>query len=244
MKILRKTWYFGKHSVKQVEISVYGFNSSPAIYVEVDPGERDYVFHIALGIGIWITLARIFPNSWYPKDYDTRQVGLQFHHGDFWWNFWMPTDSWNSDDPRWRRGSTSFETWIKGKHIVDTFRDIANVETFHLPFYEGVYKVVVTRIAYVHRWSRWPWKKKYMKWEVEAPVPIPHEGKGENSWDQGEDGTYSSSFSGNKAKTPFDAALYFWKSNMEVRQRYGGNDWMPKRFRDNKFVVITKEAAA
>jgi hypothetical protein len=73
--------------------------------------------------------------------------------------------------------------------------------------------------------------------KVLKEVPIAHEGKGESSWDCGENATYSCSMSSTKYQRLLsctDAALEFWKSCMKDRIRYGGDNWIPQRFRRHK----------
>lgn len=68
-------------------------------------------------------------------------------------------------------------------------------------------------------------------------VPVP--GKGENSWDCGEDGTQSILFGvDTPIRTYVDAANAFQASVQKTRLRYGGKDWMPERYNELPVNVI------
>lgn len=253
---LRKTWRFGKFSRSSLRVSFTPLDECFGISLNVDGGEGEVTFFIGFFFGLWITLGNGIPKNWYP-DYPCsdgkfilgageRELSLRFHHWNFWWNFWMDPSTWNSTDPKWRRGSTSFERWILGRHDCE-FTEIDR-RGYLLPFLEGNYSVMVKQRLRTDRWKRW-FTKKSIAWEIEAgyhdenhnwvAVPVPHEGKGENSYDQGEDGTYSLNFGRRKdINTHYAAALYFWKSNMETRERRGNASWRPKKFRDIKLDHI------
>lgn len=249
---LRKSWYFGKHSGKSFAIAFSGWTVTPGIYLNVDGGESEYTIHIGLGIGLWFTFQRIFPKSWYPdypctdntviKNAGERQISLSIHSWEIWWNVWMDPGEWKSVDPWYRRGNTHFQRWFLGQHIVDWVP--IDTRGYLLPFLEGNYSVLVEQKHRFDRYSRWYmrwYQRKMISWEIKAGyhdgkvfvvVPVPHEGKGENSWDLGEDGTFSLSFGGRKEiVTHYQAALYFWKNAMETRERRGYASWIPKKFR-------------
>jgi hypothetical protein len=70
----------------------------------------------------------------------------------------------------------------------------------------------------------WPLTHRSALVESETGVPVP--GKGENSWDCGEDALYSLSTT---AATIDEAIEKFKASVMKTRERYGGKDWMPMK---------------
>src|SRR5690606_38230523 len=73
-------------------------------------------------------------------------------------------------------------------------------------------------------WSRPRWFPKMVKRiEIEMGEPIPHQGKGENSWDCGVDGTYSYTA---PAESIADGVGGLVGSVLSTRIRYGGwRDW-------------------
>ena len=58
----------------------------------------------------------------------------------------------------------------------------------------------------------------------EQGLPIP--GKGENSWDCGDDAYYSI---GTPAATAMEAVEYAADRVLETRRRYGGSSWAPSK---------------
>ncbi len=239
----KKYWYWGR---KSLSINVSGWDSHPQIYLNVNGGESEVTFHISFFIGIWIAFTKFWPRYWFP-DYrcsdsevilgaGERQIGISFHGWDFWWIIWMNPWEWNSKDPWYRHGNTHFTRWVLGKHTVD-WKELES-RVFILPFLEGNYNVRIVKKARTDRWQRW-FTKKSIAWEAVPDVPVPHEGKGENSYDLDEDGTYSLHFGERKeVRTLYEAALYFWKSQMETREKRGGASWRPKKFRDKPLEII------
>lgn len=235
-----KRWYkyFGKHDNKNIKIEIAGWDSHPAIYLSVDASESEVTFHFAFFIGIWISFARIFPKWIYPPNYGEREIAIRFHHAAVWWNFWTPADEWNSKTPKYRNGSFHFDDFIKGKHHCE--RTPVSWEEFVLPFLEGTYKVKVTQFDRVDSWKRWP-SRRSVSFEVEAEGGVPCPGKGESSWDQDENATFSISMPAKVGRrTPYDAALSFWKSVMKSRERHGSKSWLPERFKDKKIQIVNK----
>lgn len=149
----------------------------------------------------------------------------------------MREDEWNSTDPKWRRGSIHFDTLIKGKRTC-TWENIDGGR-FLLPFFEGCYEVEVIKKLRTDSYQRW-FSRKSIAFEVRCDVGIPHEGKGDNSYDQDEGATFSIHFPGTRTRNNslYEAALYFWQSCMETRKRYGWPNWVPRRYRPLNVNVI------
>lgn len=236
---IRKYWYFGKDSRRHICLSLYGWNNAPSISFRVDGGEGEVTFHIACFISVYLTLGNVIPRSWYPtyrsSNYgdlpDERAFKIYWFEWAIWWNFWMREHEWSSSDPKWRRGSVHFDRILKGKHTCQW----ENIDggKFLLPFFEGVYEVEVIKKLRIDSYSRW-FTRKSISFEVRCEAGIPHEGKGENSWDCGETATFGLHFPGDRTdrNTLYEAALYFWQSCMETRERYGNAGWIPRKYRD------------
>lgn len=74
-------------------------------------------------------------------------------------------------------------------------------------------------------WKRARWfTHKNVRASVDIPAGIPHPGKGENSWDCGEDRTYGLT---TKADTVEKAIAAVVESSLRDRRRYGGDNWTP-----------------
>lgn len=262
----RKRWYFGKSSRKSIGIEISGLDTTPNFYLDVDGCEREVTISFwFLFIQIWISFDRIFPDKWFPKEWNSyaydnkggyirsasRHFGINFHDYAVWWCLWRDRDVWNSKD--WRHSSWHPFRNLKGKHTVE-WKPV-DVRNFVLPFFEGSYPVEVTKKLRIDKWERW-FTKKSISFEVKVGywkggefigLCVPHEGKGENSWDQDEDGTFQSSFGsmrrgeyGRDLNTCYEAALYFWQSCMRTRERYGSETWKPRKYREKKIDLITE----
>jgi hypothetical protein len=108
--------------------------------------------------------------------------------------------SWRRDSPWYRKGirvdfldlllgrirSTDRHVPIRG-YLVDVRTGKADVM---VPMPEGSYRASVEIVEVTCRRPRWPFPRRYMRARVDIPAGIPHAGKGENSWDCGDDATY------------------------------------------------------
>lgn len=158
-----------------------------------------------------------------------RLLRLEFWGGSdahFSWTFWANPDSWSSTDPKWRKGLLPVERLLYGDRRT-TDRVIDKGETV-VPMPEGDYPATWTRTEYTTRWSRWPRAKVWHRWTIDVEKGIPFPGKGENSWDCGEDAVYSSSAA---ADTPtLEAAVASMSAYVtDRRRRYGGPNWLPAK---------------
>lgn len=88
--------------------------------------------------------------------------------------------------------------------------------------YEGTCKI------FESSWTRprLPWfPKRLRRSTVDIPKGIPVPGKGENSWDCGEDAIFGQTC---MAQTPNEAIGELVKSALQTRERYGGRNWQPE----------------
>ena len=71
------------------------------------------------------------------------------------------------------------------------------------------------------------WRRRVLEtMVVDLPVPIPVPGKGENSWDCGDDAIWSVAFNG--ANTSVEQAMNKVRDGaLRDRERYGGKRWVP-----------------
>jgi hypothetical protein len=262
----RKSWSLSRTRYKRFQVYICGFNQAPHISFELDGEEREAIIHIAAFIGIWIIFENVLPKSWYPtrqthgygKLPDTRVFKIYWYEWAIWWTFWMPRDRWDSTDPRWRCKSIDFRDLLRGKHTCSWKQ--MDVQEFLLPFLEGAYRVTVIKKLRTDSYRRW-FTKTSISYEIKAgywgsgktgevptnewiECPIPHEGKGESSYDQDEDGTYSmsmhsSSLERKEQSSLYDVALYFWTRMMQQRKKYGYDRWVPRAYRDKMIPVIS-----
>ncbi len=250
----RKTWWFNNHK-KSISVELSGWRSNPGFYIRVDGGEREFTIHFGLLLSIYITFEHFLPKSWYPTRksdtygvlLDEKEISLRIHGGSIWWTLWRDPDVWMNKD--WRNSSFNFSRKILGD--TEWIKCNQTYEDFILPYFEGNYAVRIFEEDFHLKYKRrifWFLDKKGKKFEGHAGYqeggvfvekPVPHEGKGENSWDCGEDCTYSISFGvyqGLHSKA--DAALEFWKSTSKDRIRYGSKTWLPEGHKDKKIEFL------
>ena len=75
------------------------------------------------------------------------------------------------------------------------------------------------------KFPRWPWPKVIRRAEVQSKDGIPIPGKGENSWDCGEDRNYGLITPANSIAEAIEA---MGKSVQERREPHGGKNWIPE----------------
>jgi hypothetical protein len=134
------------------------------------------------------------------------------------WSVWHDQHSWTSGTPKWRHGSFCPRRLILGnaKHLS---RDIESVNV-NIPMPEGNYPAVVTLKDEFWDRPRWPFPVYVRRANVKLPVPIPHEGKGENSWDCGPDAIHGMTCPANNVE---DAIAAVVQSVLRNRRRYDGD---------------------
>lgn len=167
-------------------------------------------------------------NTVYEKttDYWSREVGINFHSGSVWVSLWKPDGHWSRSEPRWWSFSFNPADFFLGRTKY-TKREIKK-ESAIVPMPEASYPATVTILEETWKRPRWPFATRRVasRIEVESGVPVP--GKGENSWDCGEDAIFSTSSSD---PTVSGAVAQMVKSALETRVRYGGKNWVPERVR-------------
>jgi hypothetical protein len=98
-------------------------------------------------------------------------------------------------------------------------------ESVQIPMPEGSYPATVTLFESTWKRPRFPLKKKMVRAEIEIENGIPVPGKGENSWDCGEDAVYSLT----APVSSFEAAIAETvKTCLRDRRKYGGENWRPE----------------
>lgn len=163
------------------------------------------------------------------SDYDWYSLDVSFSDWMVHANLWSNTSEWHSDVPWWkqRQFSVDLADVFLGK-VEYAERTISEEETV-VPMPEGTYPAAVRIFESVWRRPRW-----FVLRMVRADVnlndnPIPFPGKGENSWDCGEDGTRGMTC---PATTVEDAVAVVVRSVLRSRRRHGGKNWKPEEVGD------------
>lgn len=180
-------------------------------------GEHSLKFHVAIPylFSFYIKFDGILPSG-YP-----RELSLKVHGNALWWSLWC--DPWGDTrpTPRWRDSCFHFDTFFLGKSTCT--RTTLEERDVLIPMPEKAYPAHAK--IELFEWSRPRWFTRRMKrCHIDVPGGIPHEGKGENSWDCGVDATYG--ITTGECKTIAQGVGILVGHVLHDRVRYGGyDDW-------------------
>jgi len=149
-----------------------------------------------------------------------RQIGFRFYEEYIWIDLWNDPMESRHDDPWWWHISIVPKDLLLGrsKYSERSLRK-SRVE---IPMPEGVYPASVEIQEATWKRPRWPWPLRVIRAEIIPDKPVPFPGKGENSWDCGEDATHAMTCC---AKNEQEAVAAFVKSILNDRYRHGGKHW-------------------
>ncbi len=148
-----------------------------------------------------------------------RVIGISFHSGTFWFSLWETPMESSSSDPKWWRFTFNPMDFFFGrtKHTEEVLQE--GDTSIDMP--EGKYDATYKRFVSYWKRPRWPFTDKIHRISLEIPVGIPHEGKGENSWDCGMDATFGSTFPAPEHESLHEIVERFSIRELEQRQKYG-----------------------
>lgn len=152
-----------------------------------------------------------------------RMIGFYYFHDAFWFKLWEDEMESRGNDPKWWKFCFHWKDFLFGREecskrkISETFSNVAMLERN--------YPIKVEFWEWTWKRPRWPFPLKLIRYDITPDIPVPVPGKGENSWDCGEDAIHSMTGCGSTLE---DAVIGFSKSIMRDRHRYGGNNWMPE----------------
>lgn len=187
-----------------------------------------FLFNVYIGLTFaWIN--RLMPTRPYKRADgtvmalpDERECSLSIHSGCLWWSFYRNPNEWNWDDPRWMRGSFDPAKFFLGdvKHWREDEAPVDGV--IQLP--EGEYQFKGS--TYIGVWKRPRWlatRDRIYHVDFDPPLPIP--GKGTESYNCDDDGTYGCSGPAESLEAFLQQQV---KQTLEHRERYGGKKWTPR----------------
>lgn len=145
-----------------------------------------------------------------------RDWSVSWHDGCLWLDHpWVREMEWRSDDLWWKKTIVLHVVeWLIGRSRCETVKGSPS-ETF-IPMPEGCYRATATpeTRTWRRRWY-WPERRRDSVW-LDIPGGIPRNGKGDNSWDCGDDGLF-----GCGGDTLEDAIAHAVRSSLRDRRRYG-----------------------
>jgi hypothetical protein len=155
------------------------------------------------------------------EKYGSRELALRFHDWTLWWDLWVDPGGWTNKRPRWRDGNFCLPDFVLGKAKYMSV-EIEN-RPIVVPMPEGVYRGVCRLTE--DTWKRPRWRALRMRrCDIKMQDPIPKPGKGENSWDCGQDATHGLTAPANNYAEAISAIV---GCVMRDREKYGGPDYVP-----------------
>ena len=147
---------------------------------------------------------------------------------------------WSSTDPRWWAFSIRPVDFLFGQdcRIAEETRREQSISVL-LP--EKVYTGELRLYRISHKRPRWPTTTHINRYSIDMDEPIPIPGKGESSWDCGEDAIYSIS---GVASSADRAIISLLDSVNTSRVRYGGSVWLPENARPETREWVDVDADA
>ena len=167
-----------------------------------------------------------FLQNWYYK-HDWKSLGVRIFDWAIWFDFWADEScqryygSWFH--PERRRFNWHPIDFFLGRSKYKERKLESEPITVHMP--EGTYKGTATRFVSEWKRPRWLFTRRMVRTKVEMEDPIPFPGKGESSWDCGEDALHSQT---SPADTIPKAIASVIKSVLTSRRKYGGKNWKPE----------------
>lgn len=210
-----------------------GFDFGAALFVNLwgtslRIGDGEIGLGFRAGTCLWLTVESHKIIDWLahhvlaiPK-YEKREIGVSFHDKAVWWSLWANPDSWSSGTPRWKYGNWHpLDTFFGRAEYTSLVKEVADVV---VPMPEKGYRATVRVSEDTWRRPRAWWTRRRTGVNVEMVDPIPVPGKGENSWDCGDDALHGLLTHGDGV---IDGVLAAMRAAHETRRRHGGSSWKP-----------------
>lgn len=209
--------------VLRVEWSLGGFDC--ALYVSLNGSEHEVLFHIAVPlVSIYLATNVSWKWLWKKTGYDHWKLGFRIFDWAFWWSGFENEMSMSSKDKWYRRFCFHIDDFILGRKKYTKIVH-GTPKRIWIPLPEGQYlaEAVYETATWKRRhWPFWPLTVVHQSTVVEVISwhGLPHEGKGENSWDCGTDGLFGYSSAGHDLEKAIAKGV---ESTLQSRKRYGGS---------------------
>lgn len=183
---------------------------------------------IPLLCSLYLTLENIVPKQWLPGHWEPgkegrrwwypekREIGITVHDKTIWFKLWANPMEWFKGQPWWWEFNVAPLDVLLGRQKYAR-RDISEgAVNVWMP--EGIYPATYKVFESTWKRPRWPKVKRVIRTDIDLKQPIPFSGKGENSWDCGEDGLWGITIVTND---PQHAARETAQSALETRRKRG-----------------------
>lgn len=228
-KHIRNSWkYFGFELSKNWQYAHAMFE------IETRNSSKNVGVTIAIPYVCYLFVKFAFPFFKPRKDYKEYNIfSLSFHGGSIWWEVWHPQGEWKSGTPKWRHGNFNFANTFMGE--AEYRCEILEEHDVLIPMPERSYRAKAQlELAIWERPIGPTTKMLRVQITMEDGEQIPHPGKGENSWDCGDDATFSMC---TPAKTIAEGVGHMVGSVLASRVKYGGHakwNWLKEKEEEKK----------
>ena len=251
----------------------YEIASGPSLrfkYQHGEAGDDDCSSCLSLGLGFFTAyLTFHLPKSWYFKRKcvatwdnnrefyltDGREYGFYFHDWAFVWNFHSKINESSSSDPWWMKQYIHLDELVFGR--VEVIKDeLTSIE--NIAFKIGHAEFLMNSIAW-YRYRRFRrfipyslYHKSSISVDMKIDKPPMHRGKGENSWDCDDDGSfglhtnwkYETPTWQNRDKCAELAVRYYVESAKKDSKKYGSTSGPRGIKTDSEVVYLGREKVA
>ena len=223
---MQKSIYLDKHTFN-FELNFLKKNEFGVLAFRYDRGDSSirFSFSIPFILGFYFSYIGKFAPQWEKnlpyKDW-SRELSLRYFNWTLYFNLWTNPDGYQRS---WRRFSLDFLDILFGQTKCKKYlREGPYEDTFAMP--ERKYDITVSVWEYVYTRRRLPfWSRAIRRIDLDCAEGIPFPGKGENSWDLGDDFSYSMSC---PSASPENAKIIWRKSILRDRLKNGGENWSPQ----------------
>lgn len=194
-----------------------------AVKLKLGDDEYSVKWHAALpGIAIYAGVDHPWLRSLFRSWTEARDIRVAIHDGSIWWDIWTKPHYWSSSTPRWRSNNFSIQDLVLGPLSVSEV--ILQTEDVIIPMPEGLYEGKVTLSRQTRSRSRWFDRHMQIAYiNMKTGIPVP--GKGENSWDCGQDSLHGMSTT---AASISEAIGKVVADVLRTRMRRANINWKPE----------------
>ena len=192
-------------------------------------GEDGVMLHVAIPPVQWfasVSYRRFW--KWLPAESMT--TGIRIFDSAIWLDCWRDSwGGWTNYQKKWQRVLYNrqlclhLDDLLLGRMDYQRLTLETKTATVYMP--EAAYPVQITFERSIRKRPRWI-ATQTLGCQIDIPGGIPVPGKGENSWDCGDDAILSM---GSSATTVSEAVADVVKSVMRTRERYASIHWRPEK---------------
>lgn len=229
----RAWWHLGERLVLRVEWNLLDPRTWPSVrfeWMRTFGDDEDLAGHVSVPLlgSLYWGVSGLFPRRWWNDAGPGRQTGVELFREYLWIKLWYadPAEHWGEDRNRFRWQCISWD-WMRtffGRRDYE-MKVISDWEPVEVALPEATYSGQFRVVQRTWWRSRWPKKLIKCEGEIRMDKGAPFPGKGENSWDCGDDAIMGMSGPPTKAETIGAYVV----ATLRNRERYGGSvAWRPR----------------